>query len=80
MTTKISQEMGENLNATPVAVKPNLPPKRRKKKDVKYKKAPEAPKRFKSAYMFFSTVMHPAIRKRLGEKGVTEKVRSLLTN
>ncbi len=86
MTTSSTQDMGENPNAAPVVVKPknSLPPKRRKKKDVKnYRKAPGAPKRFKSAYIFFSTVMHPAIRKRLGTKGVTEKVRRLhyiLTN
>eukprot|EP00978_Attheya_sp_CCMP212_P037738 scaffold180789_cov71-Attheya_sp.AAC.2 len=36
-------------------------------------KAPQAPKRFKSAYMFFSTVMHPEIRTRLGSKGAKEK-------
>eukprot|EP00978_Attheya_sp_CCMP212_P016046 scaffold41710_cov55-Attheya_sp.AAC.4 len=66
--------MGDNPNATPVVVvKRKLLPKKCKKKDVKYRKAPQAPKRFKSAYMFFSTAMHPAIRKRLGEKGVTEK-------
>jgi hypothetical protein len=83
MTTDIIQDMGENPNATPMVVKRKLAPERRKKKDVKYRKAPQAPKRFKSAYMFFSTAMHPAIRKRLGKKGVTEKVRSLhyiLTN
>eukprot|EP00978_Attheya_sp_CCMP212_P009522 scaffold22513_cov57-Attheya_sp.AAC.5 len=74
MTTDSFQDMGENPNATPVVVvKRKLPAERRKKKDVKYRKAPQAPKRFKSAYMFFSTAMHPAIRKRLGEKGVTEK-------
>jgi hypothetical protein len=74
-TDSIQDNMGENPNATPVVVKRKLPAERRKKKDVKYRKAPQAPKRFKSAYMFFSTAMHPAIRKRLGEKGVTEKVR-----
>eukprot|EP00550_Attheya_septentrionalis_P009911 CAMPEP_0198292194 /NCGR_PEP_ID=MMETSP1449-20131203/10648_1 /TAXON_ID=420275 /ORGANISM="Attheya septentrionalis, Strain CCMP2084" /LENGTH=65 /DNA_ID=CAMNT_0043990985 /DNA_START=134 /DNA_END=327 /DNA_ORIENTATION=- len=61
-TTEISQDnMGENPNATPV-FKGKLPLKRRKKKDMKYRKAPQAPKRFTSAYMFFSTAMHPAIR------------------
>jgi hypothetical protein len=29
---------------------------------VKLKKNPEAPKRFKSAYMFFSSAMHKQIR------------------
>lgn len=44
-----------------------------RKKDVKYRKAPQAPKRFKSAFIFFSTAKHPEIRKRLGEKGTNEK-------
>ena len=35
---------------------------------VKYKKAPEAPRRFKSSYMFFSTVKHKEIRAELIEK------------
>jgi hypothetical protein len=42
---------------------------------AKYKKAPGAPKRFKSAFIFFSTAKHKEIRKVLGEKGKdTEKV------
>ena len=45
-----------------------------KKKPNKYKKAPQAPKRFKSAFIFFSSAKHPEIRKQLGEKGGTEKV------
>ena len=36
---------------------------------VKYKKAPEAPRRFKSSYMFFSTVKHKEIRAELTKKG-----------
>eukprot|EP00521_Asterionellopsis_glacialis_P010083 CAMPEP_0195291192 /NCGR_PEP_ID=MMETSP0707-20130614/7331_1 /TAXON_ID=33640 /ORGANISM="Asterionellopsis glacialis, Strain CCMP134" /LENGTH=394 /DNA_ID=CAMNT_0040351459 /DNA_START=180 /DNA_END=1364 /DNA_ORIENTATION=+ len=44
-----------------------------KKKPNKYKKAPQAPKRFKSAFIFFSSAKHPEIRKQLGEKGGTEK-------
>jgi len=41
---------------------------------AKYKKAPGAPKRFKSAFIFFSTAKHKEIRKVLGEKGKdTEK-------
>jgi len=46
-----------------------------KRKEGKYKKAPQAPRRFKSSYMFFSTEKHKAIRKELTEKGgETEKV------
>eukprot|EP00542_Grammatophora_oceanica_P014777 CAMPEP_0194028908 /NCGR_PEP_ID=MMETSP0009_2-20130614/2782_1 /TAXON_ID=210454 /ORGANISM="Grammatophora oceanica, Strain CCMP 410" /LENGTH=435 /DNA_ID=CAMNT_0038668441 /DNA_START=274 /DNA_END=1581 /DNA_ORIENTATION=- len=40
---------------------------------VKYKKAPSAPRRFKSAYMFFSTEKHRAIRQELSKKGISEK-------
>jgi hypothetical protein len=31
-------------------------------RQVKYKKAPQAPRRFKSSYMFFSTEKHKEIR------------------
>eukprot|EP00546_Thalassionema_frauenfeldii_P001150 CAMPEP_0178936798 /NCGR_PEP_ID=MMETSP0786-20121207/25386_1 /TAXON_ID=186022 /ORGANISM="Thalassionema frauenfeldii, Strain CCMP 1798" /LENGTH=389 /DNA_ID=CAMNT_0020615267 /DNA_START=175 /DNA_END=1344 /DNA_ORIENTATION=- len=44
---------------------------------TKYKKAPQAPRRFKSAYMFFSTAKHKEIREELGEKGVTEKTTNI---
>jgi hypothetical protein len=37
---------------------------------VKYKKAPEAPRRFKSAYMFFSTEKHKSIRREMVDKEV----------
>lgn len=36
---------------------------------TKMKKAPEAPRRFKSSYMFFSTAKHKEIRAELTEKG-----------
>uniref|UniRef100_A0A7S4AU04 HMG box domain-containing protein n=1 Tax=Pseudo-nitzschia australis TaxID=44445 RepID=A0A7S4AU04_9STRA len=41
---------------------------------VKYKKAPQAPRRFKSSYMFFSTMKHKLIRGELSEKGEGQKV------
>lgn len=41
---------------------------------VKYKKAPQAPRRFKSSYMFFSTKKHKEIRAELAEKGEGNKV------
>ena len=41
---------------------------------IKYKKAPGAPRRLKSAYMFFSTEKHRSIREELAEKGESEKV------
>lgn len=40
----------------------------------KLKKAPDAPKRFKSAFIFFSTEKHKEIRSQLGDKGLAEKV------
>jgi hypothetical protein len=45
------------------------------KTQVKYKKAPQAPRRFKSSYMFFSTEKHKQIRKELSEEeGELKKV------
>jgi hypothetical protein len=41
----------------------------------KYKKAPGAPRRFKSAFIFFSTEKHKEIRQGLGTDGAKEKVR-----
>lgn len=38
-----------------------------------FEKAPGAPKRFKSAFIFFSSEKHPQIRSQLGEKGAKEK-------
>lgn len=46
----------------------------KKRKRTKYKKAPQAPRRFKSAYMFFSTDKHKEIRQDYNEKGISEKV------
>jgi hypothetical protein len=59
--------MGKELETTP-------PKRKAKAAGVKFIKAPQAPKRFKSAYMFFSTAMHPEIRTRLGSKRANEKV------
>ena len=50
-----------------------------KKKQPKYKKAPQAPRRFKSSYMFFSTFKHKEIRKELNEEAGDTKVRQKLT-
>ena len=48
--------------------------KPRKKKTTKFKKAPQAPRRFKSAYMFFSTDKHKSIREDMDREGVVAKV------
>jgi len=49
------------------------PSRKRVKQVVKFKKAPQAPRRFKSAYMFFSTAKHPEIRARLKKEGKPEE-------
>lgn len=51
---------------------------RPKKAVPKLKKAPEAPKRFKSAFIFFSTEKHKEIRARLVERGISETVNPIL--
>ncbi len=50
--------------------------KKSSKEIVKYKKSPEAPRRFKSAYMFFSTEKHKEIRKEMGDT----EVRMIITD
>eukprot|EP00978_Attheya_sp_CCMP212_P022381 scaffold66710_cov47-Attheya_sp.AAC.6 len=64
--TMTNHRMVRNLETTP-------PRRKAKAVGVKFIKAPQAPKRFKSAYMFFSTAMHPEIRTSLGSKGAKEK-------
>ena len=44
-------------------------PHLRQSAPIKYKKAPQAPRRFKSSYMFFSTKKHKEIRAELTKKG-----------
>jgi hypothetical protein len=41
----------------------------------KYKKAPDAPKRFKSAFIIFSAEKHKEIKEDLAKQGRSEKVR-----
>jgi hypothetical protein len=45
---------------------------------AKFKKAPQAPRRFKSAYMFYSTLKHKEIREQLSKQQV--RVGSLATH
>lgn len=42
----------------------------------KYKKAPDAPKRFKSAFIIFSAEKHKEIKEDLAKQGRSEKVSS----
>ena len=46
---------------------------RKKTQKMKFKKAPGAPKRFKSAYMFFSENMHKVIRQTVLENKKVSK-------
>ena len=57
---------------------PNLPPMGHSKTmgSPKYKKAPDAPKRFKSAFIIFSAEKHKEIKEKLASQGRVEKVRS----
>jgi len=48
-----------------------------KQSKTKYKKAPQAPRRFKSAYIFFSTTKHKEIREELRTKGIVEKTTNI---
>lgn len=45
-----------------------------KKHAAKYMKAPGAPRRFKTAFIFFSSYKHKEIRKQLGDEGNKAKV------
>jgi hypothetical protein len=52
----------------------------RKMAPAKYKKAPDAPKRFKSAFIIFSAEKHKEIKEDLTKQGRAEKVRSYRKN
>jgi hypothetical protein len=52
----------------------------RKMAPAKYKKAPDAPKRFKSAFIIFSAEKHKEIKEDLTKQGRAEKVRSYCMN
>lgn len=57
---------------------PNIPPMHaghaKTMGSPKYKKAPDAPKRFKSAFIIFSAEKHKEIKAKLAEQGRVEKV------
>ena len=52
--------------------------KKKAKRAIKYCKAPQAPKRFKSAFIFFTMARHGEIRKKLESEGAADKVSYLL--
>jgi hypothetical protein len=64
-----------NVAAFPQALINKIDPSR-KKTAPKYEKAPEAPKRFKSAFILFSAEKHKQIRAQLGDRAQKERVRS----
>ena len=43
-----------------------------RRRQAKFKKNPDAPRRFKSSFMFFSQRKHPELRKQMIENGVQE--------
>jgi HMG-box domain len=51
----------------------------KKEQIAKFKKAPLAPRRFKSAYMFFSTEKHKSIRQEHHEKLQTTDVAKMVS-
>ena len=51
----------------------------KRKQVIKYEKAPLAPRRFKSAYMFFSTEKHKSIREEYGTKMQTTDVAKMVS-
>ncbi|CAB9530513.1 Nuclear autoantigen Sp-100 (Fragment) [Seminavis robusta] len=51
----------------------------KKEQSTKFKKAPQAPRRFKSAYMFFSTEKHKTIRQEHCEKLQTTDVAKMVS-
>jgi hypothetical protein len=57
---------------------PGLQPSVKAVASPKFKKAPDAPKRFKSAFIIFSAEKHKEIKGELTKLGKTEKVRDLV--
>ena len=57
---------------------PQTKKKKKAKRAIKYCKAPQAPKRFKSAFIFFTMARHGEIRKKLESEGAADKVSYLL--
>mmetsp|Transcript_773 Transcript_773/g.1207 ORF Transcript_773/g.1207 Transcript_773/m.1207 type:complete len:443 (+) Transcript_773:125-1453(+) len=64
--------MGTTKQATDVEKKPTAASARKMKTGFKHKKAPDAPKRFKSAFIMFSTLKHREIRAKLAEESDRE--------
>ena len=68
MSRKIMNTMATTVSSDSVSTTSSPTTTTRKTKQtlgnrrIKYKKAPQAPRRFKSSYIFFSTIKHKSIR------------------
>ena len=62
------------LTASPASGETSKTSKQSKKWTRKVKKSHTAPKRFRSAYIFFSAQKHKEIQEQLAEQGILEKV------
>ena len=69
MSRKIMNTMATTVSSDSVSTTSSPTTSTRKTKQtsignrrIKYKKAPQAPRRFKSSYIFFSTIKHKSIR------------------
>eukprot|EP00543_Licmophora_paradoxa_P003446 CAMPEP_0202448528 /NCGR_PEP_ID=MMETSP1360-20130828/7347_1 /ASSEMBLY_ACC=CAM_ASM_000848 /TAXON_ID=515479 /ORGANISM="Licmophora paradoxa, Strain CCMP2313" /LENGTH=338 /DNA_ID=CAMNT_0049066155 /DNA_START=576 /DNA_END=1592 /DNA_ORIENTATION=+ len=71
---QLSGVVSETDDPKDVLFDASLPPKKRKKRDAaSMRKAPQAPKRFKSSYICFFMAKQPLIKEELGDKAnVTE--------
>lgn len=67
---RVDQKLTDSESVIPV--EPKL--------STKFKKAPDAPKRFKSAYIFFSAEKHKLMRAQAENKSVTVRLRGLVKN
>lgn len=71
--TEVSSEMSGGDHVAKQKSSDGTAGKRSKKK---FKKAPDAPKRFKSSFMFFSIQKHKEIRDKLAREGKSDQVRN----
>ena len=70
MSRKIMNTMATTVSSDSVSTSTSSPTTTTRKtkqtsignRRIKYKKAPQAPRRFKSSYIFFSTIKHKSIR------------------
>jgi hypothetical protein len=74
-TTTATNSSTSPKHRNPQKVKPpGKHPKTTTTTIAQFRKAPDAPKRFKSAFILFSAEKHKEIRAQLGQKSNTERV------